>query len=47
MEDFEDALKVVRASVDKEVEETYKKLESYFSVARAKEIKEEKESYFG
>ncbi len=47
MEHFEDALKVVRASVDKEVEEVYKKLEGYFSVARAKEIKEEKASYFG
>lgn len=47
MSHFEEALKIVRASVDKSVEEAYAKMEEYFSVARAKEIKEEKASYFG
>ncbi len=44
---LEAALKVVRPSIDKEIEETYKELESYFSTARAKQIKEEKVGYFG
>jgi len=47
MKHFEDALQVVHPSVDKEIEETYEKLDEYFSSARAKQIKEEKESYFG
>ncbi len=44
---FEQALDVVKPSVDKEIEETYQQLENYFSSARAKEIKEEKVNYFG
>jgi transitional endoplasmic reticulum ATPase len=44
---FLQALDVVKPSVDEDVEEVYKKLESYFSSARAKEIKEEKVNYFG
>ncbi|NQV91508.1 CDC48 family AAA ATPase [Candidatus Woesearchaeota archaeon] len=47
MKHFEAALEVVHASVDEEVEETYNQLEKYFSSARAKQIKEEKDSYFG
>ncbi len=44
---FERALETIRASVDKDVEETYKELETYFVTARAKQIKEEKSGYFG
>ncbi len=47
MEHFKKALDVVRPSVDKDVEEAYDKLKDYFSTARAKEIKDEKASYFG
>jgi transitional endoplasmic reticulum ATPase len=49
MEHFLKALEIIKPSVDEEVEEAYGKLESYFSTARAKEIKkkEVKESYFG
>jgi len=46
-EHFDGALDVVKPSVDKEIEETYKQLENYFSVARAKQIKEGKAEYFG
>ena len=44
---FEAALKTVRPSVDKDIETAYKDLEGYFSSARAKQIKEKKEGYFG
>jgi transitional endoplasmic reticulum ATPase len=47
MEHFIKALDVVKASVDKEIEEAYKQLENYFSTARAKQIKQEKADYFG
>ncbi len=47
MAHFKKALEVVKPSVDKEVEEAYKELESYFTSARAKQIKEEKVAYFG
>ncbi|PIN75767.1 ATPase [Candidatus Woesearchaeota archaeon CG10_big_fil_rev_8_21_14_0_10_36_11] len=47
MAHFTEALNVVKPSVDKETEETYKNLESYFSAARAKQIKESKADYFG
>lgn len=48
MTDFEEALKNVHASVDKEIEETYQKLSEYFSSARAEEIKRaEERGYFG
>lgn len=45
---FEAAMDVIKPSVDKEVEESYQDLETYFSSARAKQIKEDrKENYFG
>ncbi len=44
---FDDALKQVRPSVDKEIEDAYANLESYFSSARAKQIKDDKAAYFG
>ena len=47
MDHFLKALDVVKPSVDKEIEETYKQLEDYFSVARANQIKQEKADYFG
>ncbi len=47
MAHFKQALEAVHPSVDKEIEEAYKGLEVYFSTARAKQIKEEKERYFG
>ncbi len=47
MEHFKEALSVVKPSISKDVEEAYKKLEEYFSTARAKEIKEDKISYVG
>jgi transitional endoplasmic reticulum ATPase len=47
MKHFEEALKVVRFSVDKEIEQMYKEMEDYFSAARANEFKEEKASYVG
>jgi len=47
MEHFVEALGVVGPSVDKEIEEIYEKLSKYFSSARAKQIKDEKASYFG
>ena len=46
MSHFLQALEVVKASVDKEVEEAYQQLNEYFSTARAKQI-QQKESYFG
>jgi len=47
MEDFEGSLETVRPSVDEDVEEAYKKLETYFSAARAKQIKVEAAGYVG
>ena len=47
MEHFKKALDVVKASVDKEVEEAYNQLENYFSAARAKQIKEIRADYVG
>ena len=46
-ENFEEALAVIHPSVDKEIEEMYKQLDTYFSTARAKSMKEEKVAYFG
>jgi transitional endoplasmic reticulum ATPase len=43
---FDDALDVVRPSVTKEIEDTYKALKDQFTKARAKEMKESKPSYF-
>jgi transitional endoplasmic reticulum ATPase len=45
--DFEDALKKIRPSVTKEIEETYEKLGQQFTAAKAKQMKEEMPSYFG
>ena len=47
MDNFNEALDVVKPSVDKEIEEAYKQLEDYFSAARGREFKEEKASYVG
>ncbi|MBU1974184.1 MAG: AAA family ATPase, partial [Nanoarchaeota archaeon] len=47
MKHFISALEVVPPSVSKDVEEAYEKLKDYFSSARAKQIKEDKASYFG
>ncbi|MBW2964384.1 CDC48 family AAA ATPase [Candidatus Woesearchaeota archaeon] len=44
--DFEEALKRVRASVTKEIEQSYSKLKDQFTKARAKEMEESKPSYF-
>lgn len=44
---FLKALEIVHPSIDKEVEEAYAQLASYFSSARAKEITHDKEGYFG
>ena len=47
MKHFQQALETVKPSVDKEIEDTYKQLENYFSAARAKQIKEGRAEYFG
>ena len=47
MAHFLKALDIVKPSIDKEIEETYKELEDYFSSARAKQIKEDKAGYVG
>lgn len=47
MRHFERALEAVHPSVDEEIVEVYKQLETYFSSARAKQIKEEKVAYVG
>jgi len=44
---FEGALKKVRPSITKEVEEIYKEMEKHFRSARAEELKEERPSYYG
>jgi transitional endoplasmic reticulum ATPase len=46
MKDFDDAMKRVRPSVTKEIEESYRKLKDHFSSARAKEMKDSKPTYF-
>jgi transitional endoplasmic reticulum ATPase len=45
--DFEDALKKVRPSVTKEVEQAYKDLEKHFRSATGQRMKDEKPSYYG
>jgi len=45
--DFEEALDVVRPSATKEIEKEYKELKEHFTSARAKEMRDEKPSYFG
>ncbi len=47
MKHFLKALEMVKPSVDEEIEETYKRMEGYFTTARAKAIKEDKAAYFG
>jgi len=47
MEFFEEALKKVRPSVTKQIEEAYEKLKDQFTSARAKQMEEEKPSYYG
>jgi transitional endoplasmic reticulum ATPase len=44
---FEEALKKVRPSVNKEIQEGYERLKEEFSTATAKQMIEEKPSYFG
>ncbi len=44
---FEAALKKVRPSITKEIEESYKELQNYFSSARGKQLKLEKPAYMG
>ncbi|MBI5880943.1 CDC48 family AAA ATPase [archaeon] len=43
---FDEALEKVRASITKEIDESYKILKDQFTKARAKEMKEAKPSYF-
>jgi transitional endoplasmic reticulum ATPase len=47
MSSFEEALKKVRASVSKDVDEAYQELGKHFTAARGKEMKEDKPSYYG
>jgi hypothetical protein len=47
MKDFEEAMKKVRPSATKEIDEEYKELEGKFTQARAKEMAKDKPSYFG
>ncbi len=44
---FEEALKKVGPSVNKDVEEAYKQLKDQFRLARGKEMQEEKPNYYG
>jgi transitional endoplasmic reticulum ATPase len=46
-EHFARALKIVGPSVNKEIEEVYKKMGEYFGSARASEIKKDRVGYFG
>ena len=46
-EHFEEAIKKVKPSVSKEVEDAYKELKNHFRSARGEEMKEEKPSYMG
>ena len=45
--DFDSALRKVRASVTKEIEDSYKQLENTFKQSHARAMKEEKPVYFG
>ena len=47
MKHFESALKKVRPSVTKEIEQEYEKMQEQFKTAHAKAMKEEKPVYFG
>ena len=45
--DFEQALKKVRPSVSRDVEDLYKQMKDQFSAAKSKEMLEDKPSYYG
>lgn len=47
MQDFEEALKKVHASVNEEIKEAYENLESQFRLAKGKEMKKELTNYYG
>ena len=47
MKDFEDALKDVRPSVNKDIEKAYEELKGQFKAATAKQMREESPNYFG
>ena len=47
MEFFNEALKKVGASVNKEIEDAYKELKNQFSQAKGQEFKKEKPNYYG
>jgi transitional endoplasmic reticulum ATPase len=47
MKHFEDALKKVRPSVSKDVDDAYKEIGKAFTAARGKEMKEERPNYYG
>ena len=47
MEFFQEALKKVGASVNKEIEDAYKELKQQFSQAKGQEFKKEKPNYYG
>jgi hypothetical protein len=47
MKSFEEALKKVRPSVTKDVEEAYNDIGRMFRAARGKEMKEDKPHYYG
>jgi len=47
MEFFKEALKKVRPSVNKEIEDAYKELKAQFSQAKGEEFKKEKPNYYG
>ncbi len=44
---FDEALKKVRPSITKEVQESYKELQNHFRSAAGKQLKDEKPSYYG
>ncbi|MBN1377429.1 CDC48 family AAA ATPase [Candidatus Woesearchaeota archaeon] len=44
---FQEAMKKVRPSVTKEIEESYKRIKDHFTQAKAKEMKEKMPNYFG
>jgi SpoVK/Ycf46/Vps4 family AAA+-type ATPase len=47
MKNFEEALKKVRPSVSKEIEDAYKDLQNQFKAEKVKQLKEEKPVYMG
>ncbi|MBT4446625.1 CDC48 family AAA ATPase [archaeon] len=47
MDNLNEALEIIKASVDNDTKKVYDQIQDYFNSARAKEIKKEKASYFG